>query len=126
MTHSTISVILQRYVMNVDISENTCTMYNSTIYLIPSLTAEEKKMIEWGYYRKGPPQIINKLVIVQFILSTGKGTCMWKDNWGKYVYLHMYTYIVKCISYRYLTFQIDIFLSLLSRRWKHNVFDSMI
>lgn len=89
MTHSKISVILHRYVMNVDISENTCAII-VYIYLIPSLTAEEKQWLNEGD-RKGPPQIINKPVIVQFILSTGKGTCMWKDNWGKYVYLHMYT-----------------------------------
>lgn len=90
MTHSKISVISQRYVMNVDISENTCTMYNSIYIWYPPSPRKKKKWLNEGN-REGPPQIINKLVIVQFILSTGKGTCMWKDNWGKYVYLHMYT-----------------------------------
>lgn len=89
MTHSKISVILQRYEMNVDISENTCAII---VYIFDTLPhrGRKKKWLNEGN-RKGPPQIINKLVIVQFILSTGKGTCMWKDNWGKYVYLHMYT-----------------------------------
>lgn len=40
MTHSTISVILQRYVMNVDISENTCAII---VYIFDTLPHRGRK-----------------------------------------------------------------------------------